>query len=76
MKIIKRLCNRQWVSVVLYEVYLHLFFTETVIEHDKRILNKIFRLNVGQRNAPRFERVAEFEIIDTVNCIGCVTDIS
>jgi len=39
MKIIKRFCNRQWVSVVLYAVYLHLSFTEIVIEYDKYILN-------------------------------------
>jgi len=35
MKIIKRFCNRQWVSVVLYAVYLHLSFTEIVLEYDK-----------------------------------------
>ena len=39
MKRIKGMCIRQWVSVVLYAVYLHLPFTETVIEHDKCILN-------------------------------------
>jgi len=39
MKITKGLCNFQWVIVVLYAVYLHLSFTETVIEHDKCMLN-------------------------------------
>jgi len=39
MKIIKRLCNRKWHSIALYAVYLHLSFTERVIEHDKCILN-------------------------------------
>jgi len=41
MKIIKELCNRKWVSVVLYADDLYLSITETVIEHEKRILNKI-----------------------------------
>jgi len=43
MKIIKRLCNHQWVSVVsvvLFAVYLHLSFTETVIDDVKCILKK------------------------------------
>ena len=38
-KIIKGMCYREWVIVVLYAVYLHLSFTETVIEHDKCMLN-------------------------------------
>jgi hypothetical protein len=39
MKIIKRFCNRQSVTVVLVAVYLNYTFTETVIEYDKYILN-------------------------------------
>jgi hypothetical protein len=41
MKITKRLCNRQWTSVVLYAVYPHLSFLEMVIKYDKFILNNI-----------------------------------
>jgi hypothetical protein len=37
MKIIKGLRNGQWISVVLYAVYLHLSLTETAIEHEKCI---------------------------------------
>jgi len=41
MKMIKGLCKRQWVSVVLYAVSLHLSLTEFLIEYDKCILNNI-----------------------------------
>jgi len=41
MKIIKGMCYREWVSVVLYAVYLHLPFTETVIENDKIMVTKL-----------------------------------
>jgi hypothetical protein len=34
------------------------------------------QLNVGESNAPKSDREAEFEIIDMVNCIGFVRDIS
>ena len=40
-KIIKGMCYREWVSVVLYAVYLHLPFTETVIENDKIMVTKL-----------------------------------
>jgi len=39
MKIIKLLCNRQPVNVVLYALYLHLSITDIVVEYDKYILN-------------------------------------
>ena len=71
MKILKGLCSRKWVSTVLYAVYVHPSFTETAIENEKPISEK----TVCWKGA-KFEREAEFEIIDTVNCIGFVTDIS
>jgi len=40
MKILKGLCNRQWVSTVLYAVYVHPSFTETAIENEKPISEK------------------------------------
>jgi hypothetical protein len=54
MKIIKRLFNRQWVSLVLYAVYLHLSLTETAIEHYKCILT-ILLSERGEKKRPNFE---------------------
>jgi len=74
MKIVIGLCNRQWVSTVLYAVYVHPSFTEIVIENEKRISKKIVG-SMGGKGTPKVSE-AEFEIIDTVKCIGFVTDIS